>query len=147
MRFPGRGKNTSAVDVRQIVLAALASALEDGRQSVKDDKKGLTTVRAVAAGATLVTAGRAVYKGTKFVRERLGSDDAEQYEDEEYEDEEYEEYEDEEPEAEADEEVRGRLRGRGARGRGRRGVRGRTSRTRSPRPRRTRSRGRGGRGA
>ena len=110
MKLPGRGKNKPSVDVRQIVLGALASALNDGGQQRPDNdgkKKGLTGVRALAAGAALVTAGRAAYKGREFIRERLGRDeedepvDEAEYEDDEYyEDEDYEE--DEEPEAEAE---------------------------------------------
>jgi hypothetical protein len=108
MRLPGKGRDSFPVDVRKVALTALAAALEDGRQTVKDDKKGLTGARAVATGAVLVTAGRAAYKGTRFVRERLRSDEEpaadEEFEDEEYEDEpEAEAEEGEEPEAEADE--------------------------------------------
>ncbi len=106
MRLPGRGKDKSpSVDVRQIVLGALASALNDGSQqeSEKEGKKGLTGVRAVAAGAALVTAGRAAYKGREFIRERLGRDD----EDEPVDEAEYEEYEDEEYEEDEEPEARG----------------------------------------
>src|SRR5918998_406136 len=118
MRLPGTGKkrNQPPVDVRRMVLAALASAMEDGRrQPAGDDKKkkGLTGVRAVAAGAALVTAGRVAYRGRELIRERLQSDDDQPAEEEEepeaeaeedFEDEEPEAEEDEEPEAEADEE-------------------------------------------
>jgi len=99
-------------DLRKVALGALAAALADGRDEVKE-KKGLSGVRAVAAGAVLVTAGRAAYKGGRFVRDRMRDDDEpEAYEDDEYEDEEYddpeaeadEDFEDDEPEAEADDE-------------------------------------------
>jgi hypothetical protein len=102
MRLPGRGKKKQLpVDVRRMVLAALASALEDSRnqQPAKDVRKGLTGVRAVAAGAALVTAGRAAYKNRDFIRDRLKGDEDQPVEDEEYEDAEYED----EPEAEAEE--------------------------------------------
>ena len=91
MRFPRKGKDSLPIDVRKVALTALAAALEDGRQAASDQgKKGLTGVRAVAAGAVLVTAGRAAYKGGRFVRERIqGRDDEpEAREDEEYEDDE-----------------------------------------------------------
>ena len=92
-----------------MVLAALASALDDGREQepAKDGKKGLTGVRALAAGAALVTAGRAAFKNRDFIRDRLQGDDGEPADEEDYEDEDYEEYEDEEyddePEGEAEE--------------------------------------------
>src|SRR5918999_29915 len=109
MRFPVKGRSSSPIDVRQVLMAALASALEDGKH-VKDEKKGLTGVRSVATGAALVTAGRAAYKGSQLIRERLQGDGQES--DQEYEDEDYEEepeaeaeedFQDEEPEAEAEE--------------------------------------------
>ena len=87
MRLPGRRKNDLPFDVRRMVLAALASALEDGHQPQEEKKKGLTGVRAVAAGAALVTAGRAAYKGRDFIRERLQSNDDQPADEEEYEDE------------------------------------------------------------
>jgi hypothetical protein len=108
----------SGDDVRKVVLAALATALDDRKEEAKQ-KPGLTGVRAVATGAVIYTAGRAAFSGGRFIKERFGSDgrpdDDDRSEDEEYEDEEYdepraeeeeledEEYEDE-PRAEEDEE-------------------------------------------
>jgi hypothetical protein len=100
----------NADDVRRIALAALASALEDRKEEAKK-KPGLTGVRAVATGAVIYTAGRAVFSGRRFVRDHMGSDgDASKRDDDEYEDpdaEEDDQYEDEdydEPRAEEDEE-------------------------------------------
>ena len=81
-------------DVRKVVLAALASALDDRKEEVKK-KPGLTGVRAVATGAVIYTAGRAAFSGGRFIREHFGSDgrpdesDDRASEDEEFEDEEY----------------------------------------------------------
>src|SRR3954452_4583770 len=86
----------NADDVRRVALAALATALEDRKEEVKK-KPGLTGVRAVATGAVIYTAGRAVFTGRRFVRDHFGSD-GEAREDEPQEE------EDEEPEAEVDEE-------------------------------------------
>jgi hypothetical protein len=100
-------RRTTADDVRKVALAALTTALDDGKQEVKK-KPGLTGMRAVATGAVLYTAGRAVFTGRRFVREHLLSDDGEpegredEPDDEEYEDE-PEAEEDEEPEAEEEE--------------------------------------------
>ena len=93
---------TTADDVRRVALAALATALDDGKQQAAK-KPGLTGVRAVATGAVIYTAGRAIFSGRRFIADRLGSDSHE----DERDDEEYDEPEDEEPdepEAEADEE-------------------------------------------
>ena len=96
MKLPGSGKKKALpVDVRRIVLAALASALEDGRgqEPAKDGRKGLTGVKALAAGAVLVTAGRAAFKNRDLIRDRLQGEHDEPLDEE---DEDYEEYEDEE---------------------------------------------------
>ena len=104
-------QKTTADDVRRVALAALVSALEDGKEDAKK-KPGLTGLRAVTTGAVLYTAGRAIYGGRRFVQERLGSDGDEaetrsEDEDDLYDepeaeaDQDEEEYEDE-PEAEAD---------------------------------------------
>lgn len=105
-------RRTTADDVRRVALAALSTALDDGKQEVKA-KPGLTGVRAVATGAVLYTAGRAVFTGRRFVREHLGAeaqepDDERDEADQEYDDEpaagvgeDDEEYDD--PRAEADE--------------------------------------------
>ena len=118
MRVPMKHK-PNADDVRRVALAALASALEDSKQEAKK-KPALTGVRAVATGAVLYTAGRAAFTGRRFLRDRLGSNGAQDEEmvddrddDDEYEDDEEPEAEegedfddedyDEEPEAEEDE--------------------------------------------
>ena len=72
MRFRSK-KNATADDVRRVALAALATALENSREEARK-KPGLTGVRAVATGAVIYTAGRAVYTGRRFLREHLGSD-------------------------------------------------------------------------
>ena len=88
-----------AVDINRIVLAAAEAAL---KQDAPAKNKGLSTGRALAAGATLVVVGRvAAGPGGRFVRdkiqERLSNDsEAEDPRDEEL---------DEEPEAEVDEDV------------------------------------------
>ena len=134
MRLLTRRK-TPTEELKDAAIEALVNALEDDKRAAKPGTKG---VRALAAGAVIYTAGRAAFKGQRFVREQLSSDteddQAEDLEDGEetraYEEPEAEEYEvdeeEDEPEAyEEDEEpeaVRGR---RGARGvRGRRGARG-----------------------
>src|SRR5687768_5651368 len=80
----------SGDDVRKVVLAALATALDDRKEEAKQ-KPGLTGVRAVATGAVIYTAGRAAFSGGRFIKERFGSDgrpdDDVRSDDEEYEDE------------------------------------------------------------
>jgi hypothetical protein len=95
-------KRTTADDVRRVALAALATALEDRKEEAKA-KPGLTGVRAVATGAVLYTAGRAVYTGRRFMRDHFGSD-SQAREDEEYDDTREEDEEYDEPRAEEDEE-------------------------------------------
>src|SRR5687768_8296790 len=97
-----------AVDINRIVLAAAEAAL---KQDAPAKNKGLSTGRALAAGATLVVVGRvAASPGGRFVRdriqERLSNDsESEDPRDEELDEEpEAEVDEDEEPEAEVDEE-------------------------------------------
>src|SRR3954451_25059161 len=87
-------RKTTADDVRRVALAALASALDDGKQEVKP-KPGLTGVRAVATGAVIYTAGRAAFGARRFLRDRIGGDEPEAGQ----EDEQDEDYEDDEPEA------------------------------------------------
>src|SRR5262245_31070210 len=105
-------KKTTADDVRRVALAALATALEDGKQEAKK-KPGLTGVRAVATGAVLYTAGRAAFTGRRFIRDRFGPDarggaDEEMVDDrdDDYDDDEYyeddDDEDDEEPRAEED---------------------------------------------
>ncbi|HZN88102.1 MAG TPA: hypothetical protein VFB44_03945 [Thermoleophilaceae bacterium] len=97
-----------AVDINRIVLAAAEAAL---KQDAPAKSKGLSTGRALAAGATLVVVGRvAAGPGGRFVRdkiqERLSNDpESEDPRDEELDEEpEAEVDEDEEPEAEVDDE-------------------------------------------
>ena len=105
----------SGDDLRKVVLAALATALDDRKEEAKE-KPGLTGVRAVATGAVIYTAGRAAFSGGRLIKERFGSDgrpvdsEDEEFEDEEYDDEPRAEDEDERededyegPEAEEDE--------------------------------------------
>ena len=77
-------RKPTADDVRRVALAALTTALDDGKQEVKK-KPGLTGVRAVATGAVLYTAGRAAFAGRRFVRDHFGEsrDDEEFEEDDE----------------------------------------------------------------
>ena len=139
MRLLTRRK-TPTEELKDAAIEALVNALEDDKRAAKPGTKG---VRALAAGAVIYTAGRAAFKGQRFVREQLSSDteddQAEDLEDGEetraYEEPEAEEYEvdEEEDEPEAYEEERSpRRRGR-RRSRGSRGRRGS--------PRRTRKRG------
>jgi hypothetical protein len=90
-------RRPSGDDVRRVALAALAAALDDGKP--QQAPKRFKGVRTLAAGAALYTAGLAAFKHRDAIRERLGQD-----EDEEYDDDFDEEYDDDEPEAEADEE-------------------------------------------
>ena len=97
-----------AVDINRIVLAAAEAAVG---QDTPAKNKGLSTGRALAAGATLVVVGRvAAGPGGRFVRdkiqERLSNDpESEDPRDEELDEEpEAEVDEDEEPEAEVDDE-------------------------------------------
>src|SRR3954452_18345868 len=96
-------RRTTAEDVRRVALAALATALDDGKQEAKK-KPGLTGMRAVATGAVLYTAGRAAFTGRRFIRDRLGTDGEAEDRADEREEEEEELLEDEEPRAEEDEE-------------------------------------------
>jgi hypothetical protein len=103
-------RKTTADDVRRVALAALISALDEGKQEVTKTKSGLTPVRAVATGAAVYTAGRAAYRSQRFVREQLANlrnhdrDDEEPEAEEEFDEEEdlEEDEEQEEPEAEED---------------------------------------------
>jgi hypothetical protein len=109
-------RRATAEDVRKVALAALATALDDGKQEARK-KPGLTGVRAVATGAVLYTAGRAAFAGRRFYRDHFGADGDEHEDtddddeprgasdDEEYDDDEYLEDEDEDdddPRAERD---------------------------------------------
>jgi len=104
-------RKTTVDDVRDVVLSALADALDDGKQEAKK-KPGLTGVRAVATGAVLYTAGRAAVAGRRFYRDRFGADanGAEEQEDDgpdaeaESDEEEYVDEDDDEPRAEEEDE-------------------------------------------
>ena len=65
-------RRPSSDDVRKVVLAALATALDDRKEEAKK-KPGLTGVRAVATGAVIYTAGRAAFSGRRLIKERFGS--------------------------------------------------------------------------
>jgi hypothetical protein len=99
-------RKTTADEVRRVALAALISALDEGKQEVNKTKSGgLTPVRAVATGAVVYTAGRAAYRSQRFVRDQIaslrdhGRDDEEPEAEEDFEEEDEER---EEPEAEED---------------------------------------------
>jgi hypothetical protein len=107
MRLLTRRK-TPTEELKDAAIEALVNALDDDKRAAKPGTKG---VRALAAGAVIYTAGRAAFKGQRFVREQLSSDteddQAEDLEDEEetraYEEPEAEGYEvdeeEDEPEA------------------------------------------------
>src|SRR4051812_48909417 len=107
------GRKTTADDVRQVLLSAVADALDEGKQEARK-KPGLTGVRAVATGAVLYTTGRAALAGRRFYREHFvadahgDGDEPDEAEDDEPEavsdEDEYVDEEDEqEPEADGDE--------------------------------------------
>ena len=112
MRLLTRRK-TPTEELKDAAIEALVNALDDDKRAAKPGTKG---VRALAAGAVIYAAGRAAFKGQRFVREQLSSDtdddQAEDLEDEEetraYEEPEGEEYEvdeeDDEPEEVEDDE-------------------------------------------
>jgi hypothetical protein len=97
-------RKTTADDVRQVLLSAVADALDEGKQEARK-KPGLTGVRAVATGAMLYTAGRATIAGRRFYRDHFGADGREDAEEHDEDGDEPEAVaEDEEPRAEGDEE-------------------------------------------
>jgi hypothetical protein len=77
-------RRTPAEELKNAAIEALVNALDDDKPAARP---GVTGVRAVAVGAVLYTAGRAAFKGRRFVREQLlagtGDDEAEALEDEE----------------------------------------------------------------
>jgi hypothetical protein len=97
MRLLTRRK-TPTEELKDAAIQALVNALDDDKRVAKPRANG---VRALAAGAVIYSAGRAAFKGQRFVREQLSSDtdddQAERLEDEEetrtYEEPEAEEYE------------------------------------------------------
>src|SRR5215217_1491605 len=103
----------SPEDVKRVAVAALVAALDDGKEKARKNPR-MTGMRAVATGAGLYTAGRAVVGGIRFVRDRLNGegqtegpedsvDDDEDYADDEEDDVEDDEEPEDEPEAEEDE--------------------------------------------
>ena len=89
MRLSTKNK-TSAEDVRRVLLAAVADALDEGKQEAKK-RPGLTGMRAVATGAVIYTAGRAAFASRRFARDHFGTDhdadERDEDDDEDYEDE------------------------------------------------------------
>src|SRR5689334_9090259 len=99
----------SADDVKRVAVAALVAALDDSKEKARKNPR-LTGVRAVATGAVLYTAGKAVIGGSRFISDRLNGsgeeeEPADEYEDEPSaeDDEDFEEEDEPEPEAEEDE--------------------------------------------
>jgi hypothetical protein len=72
MRLSTKHK-TTAEDVRRVLLAAVADALDEGKHEAKQ-RPGLTGVRAVATGAVIYTAGRAAFAGRRFYRDHFVTD-------------------------------------------------------------------------
>jgi hypothetical protein len=70
MRLLTRRK-TPTEELKDAAIEALVNALDDDKRAAKPGTKG---VRALAAGAVIYTAGRAAFKGQRFVREQLSSD-------------------------------------------------------------------------
>ena len=97
-------RKTPTEELKDTAIQAVLNALDDDKRATKPRTDG---VRALAAGALIYTAGRAAFKGQRFVREQLssdaGDDQAEDLEDEEtraYEVPDAEEPDAEEPDAE-----------------------------------------------
>ena len=67
---------TPTEQLKNAAIEAAVSALGADKSKSKD-KPALTGVRAVAAGAVLYTAGRAAFKGRRFLSEQFSSDEAE----------------------------------------------------------------------
>src|SRR5215216_2558695 len=70
MRLSTKQK-TPTEELKNAAVTALRTALSE--ESDAKDKRGLTGVRAVATGAIIYTAGRAAFKGRRFLREQLSS--------------------------------------------------------------------------
>src|SRR5215216_4560371 len=70
MRLSTKQK-TPTEELKNAAITALRTALSE--ESDAKDKRGLTGVRAVATGAIIYTAGRAAFKGRRFLREQLSS--------------------------------------------------------------------------
>lgn len=65
-------RKTLTEELKDAAIEALANALDDDdKRAAKSGTKG---VRALVAGAVIYTAGRAAFKGQRFVREQLSSD-------------------------------------------------------------------------
>ena len=102
MRLLTRRK-TPTEELKDAAIKALVNALDDDKRAAKPRTNG---VRAVAAGAVIYTAGRAAFKGQRFVREQLSPDtEDDQAEDLEHEEETRAYEEPEAEEHEVDEEV------------------------------------------
>ena len=71
-------QSTPTEELKNAAIEAALSALGDGKSESKD-KPAMTGVRAVAAGAVLYTAGRAAFRGRRFLNEQFSSDQAEDY--------------------------------------------------------------------
>lgn len=69
-------KKTPAEQLKQAAIEAAVTALGDLQDRSKR-KPALSGVRAVGTGALLVTAARAAFKGRRFLREQLSSNEAE----------------------------------------------------------------------
>ena len=104
MSVLSKAPRPSGDDVKRVALAALAAALEDGKQEKPEKRSGgaMKGVKTLAAGAALFVAGRAAFKNAPAMLEQFqdGGDEEEDpgaEEDEDFEDDDYEE-----PEAEED---------------------------------------------
>jgi hypothetical protein len=77
-------RKTPIEELKDAAIKALVNALDDDKRAAKSGMQG---VRTLATGAVIYTAGRAAFKGQRFVREQLSSDteddQAEDLEDEE----------------------------------------------------------------
>src|SRR3954453_8951791 len=98
MSVLSKAPRPSGDDVKRVALAALAAALEDGKQEKPEKRSGgaMKGVKTVPAGAVLLVAGRAALKNAPAILDQLqdGSED---------EDDEFVEEDEEESAAEEDE--------------------------------------------
>src|SRR5215212_9537874 len=108
MSVLSKAPRPSGDDVKRVALAALAAALENGKEEkpAKQRSGAMKGVRTIAAGAALFVAGRAALKNGPAIIEQLqdgGGDEEEDEEEEEPEDEEDGDFEDEDEEHEGEE--------------------------------------------